>query len=197
MSALAISPRDRRTLAFGLVTMAILILLARGIPALRRWTAEAHIAASRQRAELGRVRQLRALLPAMRDSARARRVQFEAVDSILVDGDSPASAAAELAAIVGEAADSARVQIGTVQVRHDSVARGGFARVSVRATLTGDVNGLLFLLSDLESGALLLRVRELSVSQPEPAAPDERVEMLRGEIVVEALAHMHPRGDAR
>ena len=71
----------------------------------------------------------------------------------------------------------------------DDVAYGQ-ARVAVRASGIGDIAGVTRLLNDIESGAPLLAVRELSITQPEPAAPDGRAEALRFEMLVEGLARV-------
>ena len=72
----------------------------------------------------------------------------------------------------------------------DSASRNGLARVAVRASGIGDIAGVTRLLQDIESGVPLLAVRELSITQPEPAAPDGRAEALRFEVLVEGLARV-------
>jgi hypothetical protein len=105
----------------------------------------------------------------------------------LLSGDSPASAAATLAALVSGTAAQANVRLGAVQVRPDSVARGAFTRVAVRASATGDINGVTQMILGLEKGPMLLAVRELSITQAEPGAPADRAEALRLELLVEGL----------
>ena len=114
----------------------------------------------------------------------------------MVPGDGPTSAAGELATFVSGTATAADVAVGALQVQVDTAERGGaggdagspFARVSVQGDLTGDVHGLTYFLSEIEGGLFLLSVRELAITQPEPAAPSDRPETLRAQFVVEGIA---------
>jgi hypothetical protein len=134
------------------------------------------------------------LRKALRDTLRARRDRLALLDSGLVKGDTPSAAAATLASVISETAEEAGVKLGSVQVRPDS-ARAGTAvtLVAVRADAVGDIRGLTLLLAEIEAGVPLLRVRELSVSQPAPAAPDTQAEALRVELLIEGLARTTAR----
>jgi len=71
--------------------------------------------------------------------------------------------------LVAASADSARVKISSMQIRADTALKARIARVSVRLTASTDIAGLVALIDDLESGVPLLVVRELNISQGEPA----------------------------
>lgn len=187
------SPRDRRTAIVGMTVIATLFAVARGLPALIGWqqrqtteVAELSNRASSARAGLR-------LLPLVHDSLRVRRIRLAALDSALLQGASAPAAAAELAASLDEMAVEARLKITAMQLRADTIVSGALSRVAVRINGTTDVAGLAAFLRAVEGDATPLVVRELSVTQPEPAAVDARVETLHVDILVEGLARIGPR----
>jgi hypothetical protein len=191
----AISTRDRRTLALGAAAVALLLLLGRGVPAWRRWDAEVRASAAEMTGEAARAGTAVRTLPALRDSAAARRRRLAALDSALLEGESAASAGAALASLLSSAAEESGVQLGAVQVAPaDSAGRGVFARVRVRADATGDLPGLLLFLRALEGGRALVSVQEWAVTQPSAGGPAEFPEALRLELAVEGLARVRPAG---
>jgi hypothetical protein len=192
MNGFSLGARDRRTLVIGLLTVGSIVAVGRGVPAWRRWDQSARVAAADAVRELQAIEGASRQLPAMRDSVAAWRRRLDTLAVMVLEGESPAQAAAALATAVTDAADEAGMLIGSVQVRPDSIYKGSFARVAVRLSATADVTSLAQLLQDLEGGELLLSIRELTVSQPAPAAPANTPEALRLEILVEGLA-MHPR----
>jgi hypothetical protein len=188
MNGARISPRDRRVLALGALTVAGIIAVGRGLPAWRRWQSDSRASATELRAEVQRAERSVRAAPATRDSLAARSRRFLDLGPALVAGETPAAAAATLASLVSGAAASAGVRTVAVQVRPDTLGKAFFTRVAVRADLVGDVQGLTALLGALERGPSLLAIRELSMSQAEPAAPLDRAEVLRAQILVEGLA---------
>lgn len=193
MRSLTISARDRRVLVFGIASIALVFAVARGLPAWRQWYAETSAFAGQLRGELARAQVSMHRAGVTRDSLAVRKRRLMALLPLLVSGDTPQMAGASLASMLASAATTAGVRLGTVQVRPDSLGRAVFTRVAVRAEVIGDVRGLTAFLSAVERDATLLAVRELSVSQPEPAAPPERAEALRVELTVEGLALTPPR----
>jgi hypothetical protein len=127
---------------------------------------------------------------ATRDTVVARNARYVALAPALLSGNSPAEASATLASLVSGAASAAGVKLGAVQLRvpADTGARRTFVRIAVHADVTGDIRGVTTLLANLEHGAARLRVRDLTVTQPDVAAPGDRVEALRVELTVEGLA---------
>lgn len=193
MTALALSARDRRTLVLGLVGMAAIVGFGRGLPALRRWERARVEEAAAARAELRYAAAGERLLPALRDSLRARRARAAALDSILIDATIAAEASAQLATMVTDFAEASEVKVTAVQIRQDSaMAKSPLLRVGARLSGMGDVTALSALLQNLEGGDTPFAVRELIVSQSEPAAPDTRPEILRFELLVEGLARLTP-----
>jgi hypothetical protein len=138
-----------------------------------------------------RVTAARALIASratLQDSGVARSRRYLALATRILPGRSSTAAGAELTALVSGAAQGAGLRLASVQVQPDTVRLGVFVRVAVRADFSGDVKGLSNLLLSLERGPLMLRVRELSIAQAEPAGDDSRPEVLRSHVVVEALA---------
>jgi hypothetical protein len=187
--SLAISERDRRVLTIGVVSIGLLLLVGRGIPAWSRWDADARASAAELEAEAVNAEAAVRALPALRDSSAARRQRLAVLAPALVSGESEASAGAALASLVSGAASRAGVQLGAVQLaRPDSTARTVFTRVRVSTDATGDLPSLLRFLRALEGGPTMLAVREWSISQPNAGGPADRPEQLRLELSVEGLA---------
>jgi hypothetical protein len=188
-----LSGRDRRVVLLGAAAIALLLLVGRGIPAWRHWDADLHASAAELTAEAARAEAAVRALPALRDSAAARRARLVALAPAVLDGESAASSGAALAALVSGAAAKAGVQVGAVQLSQpDSAARTVFTRVRVRADATGDLPGLLRFLRELEGGPALVAVREWSVAQPAAGGPAEVAEELRLELTVEGLTALRP-----
>lgn len=184
----SMSPRDRRTLLAGIGIIGGIIGLSRGVPQWREWDENARMEAANVVGELANAHERLVLLPAIRDSARARRARLEKSASRLLVAETSGIAGAMLATKVTDIADELGLKVSAIQIRADSVFRSAHARVAVRLTASGDVQHLTDLLSALESPTELLAVRELSVSPTDPVLPDGRPETLRFQVLVEGLA---------
>lgn len=191
--------RDRRALLVGIIGLACILVVPRAVGAWRSWEQRALERASALADERAQSDSLSALSPALRDSLVARTGALAAADSLLLDGDTPAALTASLAATITEAAASATVQLGPLQVSVDSggsdrsvASRAPILRVVGRFTATGDTAGLLALLSLLEEPPPLLTVRELAVTHAgdRVGAP---APMLQITLVVEGLARRSPK----
>ena len=187
------SARDRKVLAIGAEVCAALIIVTRGAPAALRWTAEARASGAQLVGEAERGRESVARANETRDSLRVRGARYYALGRSLLQGESVAGGGGALASLLSDAAAEANVRLGSVQVRADSAGGGAFTTVGVRGTATGDIRGIAALLRTLEGGPAMLAVRELSVTQPEPAAGDERPEVLQVQLLVEGIM-LTPRG---
>jgi hypothetical protein len=184
------SPRDRRMLIIGGTVIASLIVLSKGVPAWRDWVTEARSGAAEQVRAASEADGLVAHAKAMRDTLAARNARYVALAPALVAGHTPAEASATLASLVSGAASASGVKLGAVQLRPvaDTGARRAFVRVSVHADVVGDIRGVTTMLASLERGPARLRVRDLTVTQPDPASPADRVEALKSDFTVEGLA---------
>jgi Type II secretion system (T2SS), protein M subtype b len=187
VSRLPLSRRDRRALLMGVGGVLGLIAAARGIPAWLQWQREARASAAERLTELASAESSLRNEPAVRDSLAASARRMLALAPSLLSGDTPAAAGATLAGLVSGAAAQASTRLGALQVRADSMSHGTFTRIAVMGNATGDVQGVAELLSALEHGPTLLAVRELSVSQTDPAAPVDRMEVLHVDFAVEGL----------
>lgn len=185
-----LSTRDRRTLLRGGAVISSLILLAKGVPVWRGWIAESLATAREQARAATAAEALVAHAGLVRDTLASRNARYVALAPILVAGTTPAEASATLASFVSGAASAAGVKLGAVQLRApaDTSTRQAFVRVAVHADIVGDIRGLTTMLASLERGPLRLRVRELTVTQPDVASPGDRVEALRADLTVEGLA---------
>lgn len=189
-----LSARDRRTLTIGAVVVGSLFALARGLPALVRWQRGASAEAETLVTDLAMARAGARSMTMLRDSLRARQARLAAMDSAILTGPTPSAAAAQLASLLEDLADEAQVKVSAMQLHADSAATGALVQVGVRMTAVADVYGLLALLRAIEGGNPLLAVRELAVTQPEPAAPSSKPESLRLDVAVVALAKVQGGG---
>jgi hypothetical protein len=191
----SLNARDRRALITCCGVIAPLVLCSRGIPAMLRWQA-------RERAEadslVERARVARSAIDQLgraRDSLASRRKRLVALSEGVVPGNAPAVASASLAERVSDLAEEAGVVLTTVQIQFDTLGRGSFVPIRVRASVAGDLESLADFLSSIELGPPLAMLRELSISASGPAASPEQE--LRAEVMVEALgrntAVQHPR----
>jgi len=187
---LPISQRDRRTLLAGIVIIGLIVAVGKGIPAWQRWDRAQKDGADHQARELAMATEGMRALPELRDSVAARQRRAATLLSRLVAAPSVPEAAAALATELSTAADGAGIRVFTLSIRPDSAIRDGYARVAVRVNAAGDVAGLTRYLSLIETDSLLLAVRELTVGQPAPAAPDSIAEGLHFDVLVEALARI-------
>jgi hypothetical protein len=186
-SAIGLRPRDRRTLVIGAGTVAGLVLVARGVPALRAWESGWRSEAQSATGRLVAVREGIAALPALRDSLAARRIRLAALDSALPPGSSAAALSAAVASSIEGIADDNCLKIVALQLRSDSAAVDGQVRAEVRVTGVADIAGLAAFLQAVEGGAMPLVVKELSVSQSAPAADSTKAEALRVDVLIAAI----------
>jgi hypothetical protein len=186
-------------MAIGGIVIGSVLLLGRGIPAWHEWTHDAQTSAAELTADATRADALLATYPVIRDSLRVRSTRVVASASLVLNGDTPAAAAATLASLVADAATDAGVTLGAVQPRADAspplTAPGrhptqyhGFVPVTVHGDLTGDIVGISQFLGDLERGQTIVSLRDLTISQPDPQAASTRMEMLHAEFTVAGLA---------
>jgi len=194
--SLVLSNRDRRVLGFGAGAIALLLLFSRGLPAWRRWDADARASAAELVGQEAAARAQAAGLSAAVDSAEARRGRLARLAPALLDGDSPASAGATLASILTGAAARYNVRLGSVLVTPDTAPDQGFTRVAVRADATGDLQGITGMLAYLENAPELLVFRELTLTQPDAGGAPDRPEALQLEITVQGLALVGPASAA-
>jgi len=197
-----LSSRDRRTLLRGAAVIAAVLFLAKGVPAWRRWREETGAAAQELAADAQQAETLLKTMPALRDSLRVRSARLQSLAPTIVPGDTPGSAAAALASLVGDAAGDAGVTLGGLEPRADTAeatlgaarsrTSSPFVRVSVHGQMTGDIVSIMQFLANIEHGPTILAIRELSITQAEPAASTTHMETLHGDVTVVGLARGTP-----
>ena len=190
MIQLGLSSRDRKTLLVGAVSVALTLVIGKGVPALRRWDSSRVARAAELHGRLTKAEYGAKALGAMRDSAAARKQRLGIQASSLLLASSPEAAAADLASLIEDIAGENGLDVFTVTLKPDSAARNGLARISVSMSSECDVRGLLDFLYEIETGETPMLVRELAVSQPDPLAPTSKAEALRVDLVVQTLARI-------
>ncbi len=190
-------PRDRRAIGVGAAVLFVAFAATRGLPAWWQLLERARDTAS---AELRAVRDARAVIAAaevLEDSLRVRRARYVAATPMLVLAGSPSDAASRLSAVVSDAARNAGVAMSSVTLRADTSTASTFGRPRLRGEARGDISGLSQFLLLIEGGPTLLRVIDLTVTQPDPVG-GARPEELRFSFTIEALArterHTNPKG---
>lgn len=187
----SLSARDGRALAIGLAAAFLSVSYRVSIPAI---AAMERIRDSNQvasdRLALGRETTLG--VGALEDSLEARSLLLAAADSTLLPSGSPAHVASELGSIVRNSARSAGLELLGATTQSDSLTRGAFQFASVRLEAQGDVSGLMQFLLLVELAPGLLDVRDIAITPAEPAAGNDRAEVLRISLTLEGVALAHP-----
>jgi hypothetical protein len=194
MTEFRAASRDRKTAIVGGVVVLALLVVGRGAPAWYSWrsnvnasTTVALTEAFEAASSVNRTREVGA-------ANRRAELQSREVAAAFVNGSATATAAANLAAVVVDAATSNGVRVGALQTSADSASSRSrkVVHVRVRGEATGDVTAVTQFFAALEGGLPLIAVRELSVTQGEPTAPSDRLEALHVGFLIEALAHIDP-----
>jgi hypothetical protein len=187
---LNLSTRDRRALSAAAIVVGGGWSAKLGLPALHEWETTqrtAAVAVLNDRAAAIAGARTASVLD---DSVRARSYRLASLDSGIVSVATVAEGGAALSSIVADVAEAANVRVTSLQIRGDTVVRGGFARVAVRLIGVSDVAGLAALLHDVEANDVSIAVRELSVAQSDPAAPSSHAESLRIDLLAETLVRV-------
>jgi hypothetical protein len=192
-----LTSRDQRTMVGGLVVVLLLVSGSRGVPAVARWRDDAVVSSESLVRQADDAERSVQASTTTRDSLVARRVRLARLDSAVLEGESPALAAAALAEYVADVADDAKTQLGSVQTLADTAVRGPLTKVAIRASATGDLPSIARFLAGLESGPLLLAIRELGMTQQEIASVPNRPEALRAELTVEGIARIRHHAATR
>lgn len=183
---LRLSAGDRRAVFAGSLFIAATWSIATGVPRLTSWTDERRASAAELRRDMATLQEGLASQRARKARLDTARAVVAAADRRLLQGTTPAGAAATLGQLLADAADSAHLELHSrhaLAPQEDSVS--GLAVVGVRLEATGDIRNLTDFIAGIEGSPSLLRIRSIAISQLDPAAEMER---LRVEATVEALA---------
>ncbi len=181
----SMSPRERRVVYLGALCIAAALAVGRGLPAWRSWVGEQRATASELRLEVRRAEASIRAHEARRDSLLVLEGELRTLGRLTLSARTAAAAGTELASLVNEAARAAGVSLGALHVTGDS-AGVTIRRVRLRVEGSGDVRALVGFLLALERGAVSLRVVDLSVAQPDPAAAEHVPEALALQLTVDA-----------
>ncbi|MGH7655107.1 MAG: type II secretion system protein GspM [Gemmatimonadaceae bacterium] len=185
--SLSVGQRDRWTLVIGIVACGAIVGAGRGVPVLRAWVAARLAAAAGAEQQLASAEAAAGMAASIESNASRARQRAASADAALIHGVTPSAAGAALSTLLSDRADSTGLGVSSETVRADTGFTRGFARARVRLSATSDIRGLTRFLADVEGSPHLLAVRDLTISQSDPGAGDDRPETLRIEIVVEAL----------
>jgi type II secretory pathway component PulM len=177
------TPRDRRALVWGALTVGAALLGLRVLPLGLRGVAAWQARASDRQATLARTRALLAAVPHLKDSLADLLPRVVALAPHLVAGRSAAEASASLTSLVGFAATRHGLKVVRMDPLPDS-AVGVFGRVAVHAELEGDIRGLTRILQAVETGEPLLTVQTLGVDVADRNPRSEAPETLRVGLTV-------------
>ena len=188
----ALSMRDRRAIAVGGAALCLILLTTVGAPRALRWRDSARGTAGSVISELSREQTSIRQAKAMRDSLVQRQVQLMALDSALLESDSPALAGAALAELLSDASETYKVQLGAIQIREDTTQRKVFALIQAQTSATGTLTAVVAFLAHLERGAKLLLLRDVTfTSQLAPDKASAEGEVLKVDVVIEGLSRPH------
>ena len=183
-----ISPRERRTIAAGLLVSVLALLIVFGVlPFARRWHARENTIAAEQQ-HLARLRGLVGREADLRQALDERRNRLEGGVQRLLSGRTPALVASSLQSLLQSYADQSQVTVSRLDVTGEAVKSNGLEMMPATVSAIGDVYGVTQMLYLIEHGSRLLEISELTV-RPNPALRGELLQLtvtLRGPFVTEA-----------
>lgn len=183
---LTLSERDRRTIALGAMCILLMILVAKVLPAERRWDTRVEMRAALVEREVADARSLVGRETTTRNAVAMRTRALRMLEAGLLRAETKSGGETSLAALVSTAAATAGIKVDALSLDSDAGDHGRLRTASVTGGATGDIQGLAMFLGVLESTRARLAVRALSVTQPDPASPETRAETLRLEFTVQA-----------
>jgi len=187
MIGISVSPREKRTLALGALTIGSLVLLGPVRRGERGWSMRARTSCESARAQLERSLAALSGAKSVRDSLTARRLRFEHVSTSFLTADTRSGAGPALAGLVSRLSATASLTINGMDVEVDSAPSRAIAIATVRLSGTGDVSEVSSFVSHLEANPARLSIRAFTLTQPEPSAAKTRAEALRLDLTVSAL----------
>ena len=186
LSADGLSSRERRTLTWGAVAVACVLLAALAIPLARQWSDRESLISAR-RGELSRLRGITGSEAELQRAVEARDARAAEYPQRPVSAATAALAAGVLQGVLQRYADDSQLSVSELNVsgEPDSTA---VPLAALPATLIalGDVFGIADLLSRVQNGNTLLEVRELTVQVNPSRRADGGGELLQLTLTVRA-----------
>lgn len=195
MNRSLLASRDQRALTVGATIVIGLIGGLRGFPAWRTWRTDARASAAEAMARAAHTETVLAGFAESVDTLEARTPRVLGMAPSLVLGQTPAEAAAVLAAAVADLARLSSVRLDAVETRVDTSEQRQLPLVSLDAQATGDIVGLAALLHRLESGPTLLSVRRIQIRPQNIETPADQAETLAIRFTVQGPALVRKRGE--
>jgi hypothetical protein len=122
--------------------------------------------------------------PRLEDSAVVIRSRMAALAPALLTGGTAGEAMADLGSRLAAAAERHRVRLNRTDQVVDSAAADGLVRVTLRAALESDTEGLLKLLDAVGKETAVLVVDEVRIAVIDPNVPADRPELLQTELTL-------------
>jgi hypothetical protein len=192
MSGLRDVPRHGLVVRAAFLGVTAVVLAARGIPAYRVLLQEEQASTAELRQQLHQARASVATRSRTSEMLEAASRRFGPLSDSLLREGSLAAAGASLAAVFSDAVAAAGAQMSALQIQSDSVSSPGVQWVAVSGSLTADVSGLMSIISMLETGMTRVRIRQLSIVQPDASGDPGQPEALQVQLLVDALAWIGP-----
>jgi hypothetical protein len=163
-----------------------MILVAKVLPAERRWDTRVEMRAAGLDREVASARSLVSRETATRDAVAMRMRALRMLEAGLLRAETKSGGETSLAALVSTAAATAGIKLDALSLDSDAGDHGRIRTASVTGGATGDIQGLAMFLGALETAQGRVAVRALSITQADAAGPDTRAETLRLEFTVQA-----------
>lgn len=179
--------RDRRTLLFGAITVAAILGIGRGFPAISRWEQEQRAAFEDASLMLSRVEGTQRALFAAQGTGRTRAREEADLRAQAFDAASHAEAASQAVQYLSGLSRFAGIQVQVASPVIPASASSGTGVFTVRLSLVGSSRALFDLVREIEVGPKRVMVRRLAITQPDAGADASVAESLRIELEVTAL----------
>ena len=185
-SADGLSARERRTLTWGAVAAACVIVLWLAIPAVRQWSDREALISAR-RGELARLRGLKAAESMLRTAVDARAARAAEFPQRPVSAATAALAAGVLQGVLQRYADESQLSVSELNVSGEPDSTSvPLAALPATLIALGDIYGVADLVSRVQNGNTLLEVREMSVQINPARRADGAGELLQVTLTVRA-----------
>jgi type II secretory pathway component PulM len=185
-SADGLSARERRTLTWGAVAAACVLMLWLAIPAIRQWSDREALISAR-RGELARLFGLKASESTLRAAVEARAAKAAEFPQRPVSAATAALAAGVLQGVLQRYADDSQLSVSELNVSGEPDSTSvPLAALPATLIALGDIYGVADLVSRVQTGNTLLEVRELSVQINPARRADGAGELLQVTLTVRA-----------
>jgi|SRR5882672_572887 len=180
------TPRDRRAVRLGVIAVGVAFAVFRVAPWAVGTVHEASQRVAAERAALAETRALITAAPGLEDSLTHLTRRVASLASRFLQGESSAAAQADLANRVTVLAERSHLTVDRIVPVADSLVRsdGALHRVTVQASLSGDLAELIDLLDTMGKEVAVLTPAAVRLTAADPAAPVTQAEVIRADLTV-------------